>query len=444
MAKTDLVGKARYLFKSSYGYNPDIACFAPGRVNLIGEHTDYNEGFVFPMALQRRTVVVGSGECKKVMKYKQRPISRVRSEMVSGCVEFPADSSLYPKDPQWANYVRGVVAEYVGDLPEGYAMKFDMFICSDVPLGSGLSSSAAIEVAVATFVETVLRRYANVAPPSPTVKALRCQSCEHKYLSTPCGIMDQFISAMGQEGKLLLIDCRSNTGTPVAMAPPQDGAQTPVVLICNSNVSHELADGAGESPYAQRVRQCKEAVAAIQTTKPEVKSLRDASIEDVENIKSKVSDLIYRRARHVVTENDRCQGTADALTAGDYKIVGTNMYQSHYSLKDDYEVSCEELDILVDIASKVEGVYGSRMTGGGFGGCTVTLVAPEAVDKLTATLKTQYREQTGKECVIFVTTPGAGASEIAQEGSNRSIAPLLILAVLLAFIAIVLQFFVLG
>eukprot|EP00638_Chattonella_subsalsa_P020258 CAMPEP_0117889716 /NCGR_PEP_ID=MMETSP0950-20121206/22786_1 /TAXON_ID=44440 /ORGANISM="Chattonella subsalsa, Strain CCMP2191" /LENGTH=430 /DNA_ID=CAMNT_0005748617 /DNA_START=44 /DNA_END=1337 /DNA_ORIENTATION=- len=430
MAKTDLVGKARYLFKSSYGYNPDIACFAPGRVNLIGEHTDYNEGFVFPMALQRRTVVVGSGECKKVMKYKQRPISRVRSEMVSGCVEFPADSSLYPKDPQWANYVRGVVAEYVGDLPEGYAMKFDMFICSDVPLGSGLSSSAAIEVAVATFVETVLRRYANVAPPSPTVKALGVRAASTSTLAPRVASWTNSFQLWAKKG---------NSSSLTADPTPAPPSRWP-----HPRTEPSLADGAGESPYAQRVRQCKEAVAAIQTTKPEVKSLRDASIEDVENIKSKVSDLIYRRARHVVTENDRCQGTADALTAGDYKIVGTNMYQSHYSLKDDYEVSCEELDILVDIASKVEGVYGSRMTGGGFGGCTVTLVAPEAVDKLTATLKTQYREQTGKECVIFVTTPGAGASEIVQEGSNRSIAPLLILAVLLAFIAIVLQFFVLG
>ncbi|CAM9116339.1 unnamed protein product, partial [Heterosigma akashiwo] len=319
----NLLNRARYLFYQAYGKEANIAAFAPGRVNLIGEHTDYNDGFVFPMALEKRTIVVGTGVVKRVLKFRERPLSRVASEQFKGFVEFPADTSLHPRDPQWSNYVRGVVAEYVPDLPAGYAMQFDLFIVSDVPLGSGLSSSAALEVATATWLEELLARDLGraYARPSKVAKALRCQSCEHKYLNTPCGIMDQFISALGEAGKPLLVDCRSREGTPVAMAPPKDGGGQPVVVVCNSKVKHELAAGGGESPYAQRVRQCREAVAAIQQhcNLPKITHLRDATLENVEVIKGRVPEAVYRRARHVVSEDLRCQSAAAALRDGDYR-----------------------------------------------------------------------------------------------------------------------------
>jgi len=413
MASPELTTKATALFEKRYGYHPKIGAFAPGRVNLIGEHTDYCEGFVLPMALEKQTVIVGSGQCKLKVEFKKDPICRITSELCEDLEEFRADSTLCPQEPKWANYVKGVVAEYLGDIPAGYALQFDIAIVSDVPLGGGLSSSAALEVATATFLEALLKRTANVEPPTRTIKALRCQSCEHKFCSTPCGIMDQFISALAEEGKLLLIDCRSQVGTPAKMNLPKCGGKMPVVLVCNSNVKHSLAsEEGGEGEYAKRVRQCKEAVEAMQRHKKAITSLRDANMEDVQLIKSDVADVIFRRAHHVVSENERCQATAAALEHGDYELVGKSMIKSHESLKRDYEVSCKELDILVDIANSVEGVYGCRMTGGGFGGCTVALVDPDAVVKLENELKRRYLEETGKHCTTFVTAPGTGTGEI--------------------------------
>lgn len=233
-------------------------------------------------------------------------------------------------------------------------------------------------------------------------KALRCQKAEHTFAGTPCGIMDQFISAMGQEGNLLLIDCRSNSFT---LVPSGKGPEVPLILITNSNVKHNLSG----SEYPDRVKQCKQAVEVIKRKYPSVIALRDATEDMLEAVKGDLSDLAYRRARHVIGENARTLATVDALKKKDYKAVGEFMIQSHNSLRDDYEVSCEELDTLVELALQVPGVYGSRMTGGGFGGCTVTLVDRGAVKNLEAHLKEKYADKYNNNCDCYEATPSAGA-----------------------------------
>lgn len=239
-------------------------------------------------------------------------------------------------------------------------------------------------------------------PSNGKVKALRCQRAEHDFANTPCGIMDQYISAMGQEGNLLLIDCRSNDYT---LVPYGKGKDAPVILVTNSCVKHSLSG----SEYPDRVRQCKEAVATLQTKYPYIKSLRDATMEQLDELKPAMSDVVYRRARHVIREDKRTLVAVDSLKNKDFVTVGKNMTASHNSLRDDYEVSCEELDFLVEVALKVPGVYGSRMTGGGFGGCTVTLVDPAAVNTLTTTLQEEFEARFRHQCDCYVASPAAGA-----------------------------------
>lgn len=239
-------------------------------------------------------------------------------------------------------------------------------------------------------------------PNNGTVKALRCQRAEHDFANTPCGIMDQYISAMGREGNLLLIDCRTNDYT---LVPFGKGDDVPVILVTNSCVKHSLSG----SEYPDRVRQCKAAVEVLKQRFPNINSLRDATMAQLEEVKDKMSDLEYRRARHVIGEDQRTLTAVESLKNKAYNVVGTNMTASHNSLRDDYEVSCEELDFLVKTALSVPGVYGSRMTGGGFGGCTVTLVDASAVNTLIATLQEQYVRKYRNRCECYVASPAAGA-----------------------------------
>lgn len=250
---------------------------------------------------------------------------------------------------------------------------------------------------------------------SSVKKALRCQKAEHDFADTPCGIMDQYISALGKEGNLLLIDCRTNKAT---LVPSGFGSDAPLIVVANSNVKHSLSG----SEYPDRVKQCKEAVAVLKSHYPEVKALRDADLSMLEHVKHELSDLSYRRARHVIGENQRTVDTVEALRRKDYKAVGELMTQSHNSLRDDFEVSCEELDCLVRNALTVPGVYGSRMTGGGFGGCTVTLVERHAAKNLEQVLHDNYWQQYKKHCDCYEAVPSAGAGVLAlkerQEASN--------------------------
>ena len=269
----------------------------------------------------------------------------------------------------------------------------DLQVDSRVPLGGGLSSSAALEVATATLVEAVTGR-----PLDPVEKARLCQWAEHNFAGVPCGIMDQFSSALGAEGRLLLIDCRTETHELVPLDDPGVA-----VLVINSNVKHELTGG----EYAERRGQCEAAARILG-----VKALRDVTLAQLEAARDKLEPIIYRRARHVVGEDERTTAAAAALRAGDWARVGELMYASHESLRDDFEVSCPELDVLVELASEIGadgGVIGSRMTGGGFGGCTVTLVRTGREREIAARIGREYERRTGAAATPFVTKPARGA-----------------------------------
>lgn len=375
----DLLKEAVKIFEKEFiGQVPEIAACAPGRVNLIGDHTDYNDGFVFPMALPLLTVIVG----KKNDTDKCVVVTEAKDAYKPVRVEFsvPTKETLAPGNPKWANYVKGVVQYFRGTV-----VGFNAVIVTSVPIGGGLSSSASLEVSVYTFLEALTGETGTTKKD----KALLCQKAEHKYANVPCGIMDQFISVMGQPGTALLIDCRSMQETAIPISDPEIA-----VIITNSNVKRSLASSA----YAERLEQCQSAAKTLGKS-----SLRDASENDVEGLKEK-HPLLYKRAKHVVTENKRTEQAAEALKQGDLKTFGELMTASHESLKTDYEVSCTELDELVAAALEVDGVLGSRMTGGGFGGCTVTLAPKTIADKVIENMKRKYN---GKP-TFYITEPCDG------------------------------------
>ena len=410
-----LVNKAKDLFDKSFSINPiqgsTHVTTAPGRVNLIGEHTDYTGGFVLPLAIGYSTVCYGRGTIvTKSNARKCRVVSMMSPENV---VEFDADSSAVPSETNtWVNYVQGVVLQYLSELKDDETFLLDIAIAGDVPLGSGLSSSASLEVATAVFLEAVMKEcdvdssYMNLTDrDKKKERAVRCQRAENVFCSVPCGIMDQFVSSAGCDGKLLLIDCRSLDFEEVSMGESDEAK--PVLVVTNSNVQHNL----GDSEYPVRVQQCKDATNQLAKLDCKIRTLRDATLDEIEVATSQglLGGILLQRSRHVVGENKRTENTACALEKGDWLKVGQLMNQSHTSMKDDYEVSCKEIDILVDLAQRFEGVYGSRLTGGGFGGCTVTLVREDVSEQLMAYLKEQYKEETGLDCVCFVTTPSEGA-----------------------------------
>jgi galactokinase len=297
-----------------------------------------------------------------------------------------------PAAPKWGNYPRGVVAGFLnrGINPGG----LEVMLHSTVPLGSGLSSSAALEVCTATLIEAVTGKTID-----PVEKALLAQKAEHDFAGVPCGIMDQFISALGKEGHLLLLDCRTRKTELVPMSDP-----SVALLIINTNVKHELSGG----EYAERRGQCEEAAAKLG-----VKSLRDVTADQLEKGKGKLSEVVYRRARHVIGEIERTTHAAEGIRGSNWPAVGNLMYASHYSLKDDYEVSCDELDVVVAIAEYIGakgGVYGCRMTGGGFGGCCVALVKASAAEAIAKTIAAEYKKKTGIDASIFSSRPASGAT----------------------------------
>jgi galactokinase len=362
---------------------------APGRVNLIGEHTDYNDGFVFPMAIEPEVRLV----CRARGDGMVRLASTVYPNEV---VEFSLQKKIERGSPSWGNYSRGVAAQLIaGGIP---LVGMDALVANTLPVGGGLSSSAAVEVATGLGLLTLAGGKLD-----PTRLALLCQKAEHEYAGVPCGIMDQTIVASGRAEHAMLLDCRDSSKTFVKL-----NAQELRVVIVNSMVRHELSGG----EYAQRRHQCGEGVAVFRETDPHVKALRDVNLDQVKAAKQRLSDLVFRRCRHVVGENQRTVEAAKTLAAQRYERVGELMVQSHESLRDDYEVSCPELDYLVDESMKVKGVYGARMTGGGFGGCIVALVQPRAVDALTQHLHKNYTAKFGLQPNVFVTTATAGASVV--------------------------------
>jgi galactokinase len=381
-AHMPLAEQATRTFAQRFGRPPQWLAIAPGRVNLIGEHTDYNDGFVLPMALDRHAVLAAAAT---------QDATRLYSTAFDTEVMLPELDTPHSTLPSWVKYVQGVRAGFraAGITPP----HFQAVIHADVPLGGGLSSSAALEVATATLLEAL----AGVQL-EPLQKALLCQQAEHLFAGVPCGIMDQCASIMCRADHALLLDCRSRQAKLIPFTAPDL-----LILIINSNVKHALTDGG----YAARRQQCETAARKLG-----VPSLRDMTLAGLEAARGKLGDLLYRRARHVVTENDRTLQAAEALQRGDWETMGRLMVESHTSLREDYQVSCGELDILVHQAMELgprEGVIGSRMTGGGFGGCTVSLVRRSAASEVIQRICAGYQERTGRTATAFTTRPMDGA-----------------------------------
>jgi galactokinase len=374
-----LIGRHRKIFSS------DALVFrAPGRVNLIGEHTDYNDGFVMPMAIDFYTWVTAA-------KREDRTIEAY-SEHFDENISLPLDQLSGPPRRHWSDFVRGVAATLQG---AGHALTgANLVVHGEVPLGAGLSSSASFEVALALAFTTL----SGIKVPRLELVKL-CQAAEHKYVGTRCGIMDQFIAAFGASGHSLMLDCRS---LEYQMLPVPQNFR---VIVCNSMVRHELASG----EYNQRRTECEAGVKILQSALPNIRALRDVTLEDLEKEKPVMSDTIYRRCRHVVTEDQRVLEAANALQKQDADRFGQLMYQSHASLRDDYEVSCAELDFLVDLAASMRGVYGARMMGGGFGGCTVNLVQSDWVAAFQTDMRKLYVEKTGTVPDLYLCEPAQGA-----------------------------------
>ncbi|GJM14659.1 MAG: galactokinase [Pseudohongiella sp.] len=376
-----LLQQATQNHEQHFGQRPNWGACAPGRVNLIGDHTDYNGGFAMPFAIDRHTIALAS-KTQQEHGDSIRVYSSSSDEAATIALGPPSSSS-----PQWHDYVRGVLSVMAED---GLSCTgIDISIHSDVPVGSGLSSSAALEMATATLVEAISEQQLNRLE-----KILLCQDVEHRYANVPCGILDQFCVEMANEGQLLLLDCEKETTTPI----PIVGDEVSFVVI-DSTVRHQLNDGA----YATRRKQCEQAAAFLE------KSLRHTCAADIELIEN--ADL-RKRARHVVTENARVHALAEAMARKRWTQAGQVMNSSHASLRDDFEVSCPEVDTLVGIAQQTPAVFGARMTGGGFGGCIIALVERAAASAAATQIAEQYTSETGLTALPMLVTPVSGALQI--------------------------------
>ena len=370
-------------FGHRFGRQPTVSR-APGRVNLIGEHTDYNDGFVMPAALEFATLVAASPRPDRRLNV----YSMIMDETRSFDLDAPAETGRH----DWSDYVFGVAVmlERAGRRLQGA----DLVVSTDVPLGAGLSSSAALEVSSAHALLT-----ASGLPFDPIAIAKICQKAENDYVGMRCGIMDQYVSACGVAGHALLIDCRSLESRNVPIAPNLR------LVVTNSTVRHRHAGG----EYNARREACEEGVRLLKPALGPITALRDVTPEELEANRNRLPDLIYRRCRHIVTENARVLEAERALIAGDFAAGGKAMNASHASMRDDFEITCPEVDFLADLAQGAEGVYGSRMTGGGFGGCTVSLVEAAAVERLSQILVDGYRVGCGLDAEVYVCSPSDGA-----------------------------------
>jgi len=362
---------------------------APGRVNLIGEHTDYNEGFVLPIAIGKKIIMLGQSRSDRLVQvfdlgYKAE-------------AKFSLGNLSPSKKDTWANYLMGVMDEI---QKAGYPLQgANLIFTSNIPQRVGLSSSAALEVVTALTMAKL-----NLLEIKLVEMAHLCRRAENNFVGVACGIMDQYISCLGQKNYALFIDCRSNDYEPV---PLKDHNYQ--IVICNSKVQRGLVN----SEYNKRKEECKMATEFFKhKLNRDIRALRDISIDEYKKYQSKLPEVTARRARHIISENYRVQTGVQALRMGNYSAFGQLMIESHQSLKDDYEVSCPELDLLVDLALKHEGVLGARMTGAGFGGCTLNLLRREYVDAFKKTIKQGYKKITGILPDIYVTPPAEGAKVI--------------------------------
>ena len=369
-----------------FGVEP-VVFAAPGRVNLIGEHTDYAEGFVMPAAIDFATLAAISPRTDgKVVLYAEN----YGEERSYDAAALPAKRTKH-----WSDYPLGVLAVLAG---EGHRIPgFSLSLWGDVPLGSGLSSSAALEVATALAVTSLL----GVSYPGPVLARL-CQRAENEFVGANCGIMDQFISANGAKDHALLLDCRDLSFRLVPI--PADVA----LVIANTMVKHAVTGG----EYTSRRAEVEAAAAAIARHRPEVKFLRDATVEDLERWGGEMSAESLKRARHVITENTRTVAAADALERGDLQEVGRLMAEAHRSYSKDFEASCTEADAMVQLAQELPGLIGARLTGGGFGGCTVNLVQVAEAERFAKALGERYAAQTGIKPQIHICHASGGARRL--------------------------------
>ena len=381
------IQNAQQIFNKQHKNLPEITVYAPGRVNIIGEHTDYNDGFVMPCAINFGTAVSGTKRDDQIWNVYAADLDE--TDKFSLNVEIPKS------EHKWANYVRGVV-KFIQERYPHFQQGASLVISGNVPLSSGLSSSAALEVAVGKFCQQL-----GDLPLSHTDIALNGQKAENQFVGANCGNMDQLISALGQENHLLMIDCRSLETIPTPV--PQDVA----VIIVNSNVPHDLVTG----EYNTRRQQCEEAAKFFG-----VKALRDVSVEQFRKREAELtalSPLAAKRARHVVTENQRVLDAVETLKKNDLPRLGELMGKSHDSMRDDFEITVPQIDYLVELAQLVIGKSGgARMTGGGFGGCIVALAPHDKVDAVRKIIADNYEKTTGLKETFYVCTASQGVRVI--------------------------------
>jgi galactokinase len=368
--------------------DPEFCVFAPGRVNVIGEHTDYNGGLVMPMALDKGIYVSISRNQSNSMRINSLDFNEYR--------EFDLVDLRPDKDIIWANCPKGIAFVI---MDNGHAISgIDITITGNLSMGAGLSSSAAVEVAVGF----ALNRLFNLNIPENDL-AFMCQRAEHEFTGAKCGIMDQLISLHGKKDHLLMLNCADLTFDHIPFQGQNIG-----MIITNSNVKHDLSAAGG---YNERRKECDEIFRIIRGIQSNVKTISEFTLEQLESSRSAFSGILYKRLRHILSENQRVQLTAENLKTGNFNEVGSLLTRSHCSLKNDYEVSCDELDWLVDMAHSVKGVYGSRMTGGGFGGSVVTLIEKDGLEGYKAALA-GYSKEFGIEPEVYEAVPSDGAREI--------------------------------
>jgi galactokinase len=365
---------------------------APGRVNLIGEHTDYNEGFVLPIAIDRSTTVAAAARDDRRV--------RVHSFNFNESAEFDLDLEGRPQRGIWLDYVEGVARELdvrcVGGMRGA-----DLAIFSEVPVGAGLSSSAALEISVGLALLSL-----SGMEMERKELALAAQAAEHNWAGIKSGVMDQMISVMGRRGSALLLDCRTLETTVI----PLD-TSTHLFAVCDTRVKHTLA----ASEYNRRREECERGVEILRGVMPGIRALRDVSAADFQAHEALLPEPVRERCRHVVTENERTLAAAEALSHHEMDAMGRLMFESHESLKRDYEVSCRELDLMVEIAAGVKGVCGARMTGGGFGGSTVNLLERGGLEEFRAVVSRRYTEATGIEPAVYAVEASDGARETRSD-----------------------------
>jgi galactokinase len=377
----------RSRFKEVFGKEPVLISKAPGRVNLIGEHTDYNDGFVMPVAIQYATTVLGAPRDDREV--------RLFSVDFEAQVVFSLDQPLSKNgDRSWSHYEKGVFDEFLkrGDKLAGA----DLLIQGNVPLSAGLSSSASVEIATAGAVRTL-----NKISISCLELVKLCQRAENDFVGMKCGIMDQFISCLGEEGHVLFLDCRT---LEYEIIPFPSNLYT--IVIMNTKVKRELVG----SEYNERRSRCEEGVRLLGPFMPGIKALRDVSVADFEQFGKKLPEEVRKRCEHVVRENQRVLDFRKSLKQNEQDKLGKLLVQSHESLRDLYEVSCPELDTMVDIAMGTEGVVGARMTGAGFGGCAIALVTKGDENRLKENVEKQYQKKTGIRPDVYMSTPSHGSS----------------------------------